>query len=136
MYGTVSEVCIKLLQQYAPKARVALIVWSDDEVMECLSGESITPEEAAEITANIDTLDSVHEYGVGQETLQVMLDNIREMDRESREVMVPVSALERVIKLAGEYIRREEVEGGEGAAKRNIPGEVRAFEQLIRIVSM
>lgn len=78
-------------------------------------GEDITPE-ADEINANISELDSVHEFGVGEETLRAMLENMRESARAEREVWVTAGTLERIATLAGEYIRREEAEGGEGAA--------------------
>ena len=71
---------------------MSLIVWTSANVSDVLDGEGITPEEADEINANISELDSVHEYGVGEETLRAMLENVRESARADREVRVAVPA--------------------------------------------
>lgn len=41
--------------------------------------------------------------------------------------------LEKVIKLAGSFIDREDIEGGEGFSERNYLLEVKAFEELRKI---
>ena len=107
---------------------MSLIVWTSANVSDVLDGEGITPEEADEINANINELDSVHEYGAGEETLRAMLENVRESARADREVRVTAGTLERIARLAGEYVRREEAEGGEGAARRHFPLELDALE--------
>ncbi|PIJ49940.1 hypothetical protein BOM23_23475, partial [Erwinia sp. OLMDLW33] len=117
-----------LLKQFAPGERMSLIVWTSANVSDVLDGEGITPEEADEINANISELDSVHEYGAGEETLRAMLENVRESARADREVRVTAGTLERIARLAGEYVRREEAEGGEGAARRHFPLELDALE--------
>ena len=134
MYGMPNELCIQLLKQFAPGERMTLIVWTSGNVSDVLDGEDITPEEADEINANISELDSVHEYGVGEETLRAMLENVRESARADREVRVTAGMLERIARLAGEYIRREEAEGGEGAARRHFPLELDALEAVRKLV--
>lgn len=130
MYGTPSELAVNLINNYPAHAKIALIVWTDDDVTECLPDENITPEEAAEITADISSLDS---YIICKETIWIKLETMRESAREMQETLVPVRALERVIRLAGEFIRREDIEDGEGAAQRLYPYEIQALEVLRKI---
>lgn len=130
MYGTVNEVCAKLRRAYSPEQNIALIVWSEEDVRETLPDADITPGEAAEIVANITSLDGVHEYGVGQETIQVMLDGIREEAEKTREMTVPAAGLALVIRLAGAFLAREDAEGGEGSGRRHYPHEAAALDKL------
>jgi len=133
MYGTPSELSEKLLKEYAVDAKISLIAWTDKEVMSCLSEYDVTPEEAASITADISLLDEVHIYGVSQETVGFMLNNIREAIRDKEQIQVPARMLEKVIKLAGSFIDREDIEGGEGFSERNYHPEVKAFKELRKI---
>lgn len=133
MYGTPSELAVKILKEYAADAKISLIAWTDDEVMDCLSGYEVTPEEAALITADISLLDEVYVLGVSRDRLCAMLEYIREGVRDKEEIRVPARMLEEVIKLAGSFIRREDIEGGEGFSERNYLLEVKAFEELRKI---
>ena len=63
----------------------------------------------------------------------VMLDNIREAIRDKEQIQVPARMLEKVIKLAGSFIDREDIEGGEGFSERNYHPEVKAFKELRKI---
>lgn len=133
MYGTPSELAVKLLKEYAADAKISLIVWTGNDVMDCLSGYEVTPEEAASLTADICLLDEVHVYGVSQDTMGAMLDNIREAVRDKEKIQVPARKLEQVMKLAGSFIDREDIKGGEGFSERNYRLEVKAFEELRKI---
>lgn len=130
MYGTPYELSTELMKNYAADSKIALIAWTAEDVSDCLSEYNVTPEEAASITADIPLLDEVHIYGVSQDTLSVMLDNMRESARDKEEIQVSVRALEKVIELARGFISREEAEGGEGSSKELYPSEVDAFNTL------
>lgn len=98
-----------------------LAVLDDDRVTEGL---------AAEILAQIECSDGHHEFGIGEGTLRVMLDNIREQDKEEREVCVP-AALERVLRVAGDFMRLDDAQGGEGSVVRLWPYENEAIKTVI-----
>ncbi|WP_099319856.1 DUF1380 family protein [Erwinia amylovora] len=132
MYGTPYELSAELMKTYTADTKIALIAWTSDNVTDCLSDYNVTPAEAASITADITLLDEVHVYGVSQDTLISMLDNIRESAREKEEIQVSVRTLEKVIELARGFISREEAEGGEGSAKNLYPREIEALETLYR----
>ncbi|PQK82553.1 DUF1380 family protein [Pantoea ananatis] len=73
MYGTVKDLCSRLLDQYWPDQRVTLIIWTEDDVLSFLGEESLTEEDAADIVSQIDGIDGLHEYGVGEDTLRELL---------------------------------------------------------------
>ncbi|MDF7662792.1 DUF1380 family protein [Erwiniaceae bacterium L1_54_6] len=123
MYGTVNALCAKLLQQYRSDELITLIVWTKEDVMAVLDDSGLTEDGAAEMLSMMDSLGGLHEYGVGEDTLRVLLDNIREQEAQTREVSVPAAALEKVLRVAGDYMRREDAEGGEGSAVRRWPYE-------------
>lgn len=130
MYGTVNALCAKLTETYTPDEPLALIVWTKWEVLACLEEYSVTEDTAARIVGLIAGLDGVHECGVGLDTLICLLENLREEEARRREITVPAAALEKVMALAGEFLRMEEIQSGEGAAQRLYPDETSAFRAL------
>lgn len=134
MYGTVNALCARLLQRHNADEMISLIIWTKEDVLAVLDDDSVTEAQAAEILAQIEGIDGHHEYGVGEETLRAMLENVRESARAEREVRVTAGTLEKIARLAGEYIRREEAEGGEGATRRQFPLELDALEAVRKLV--
>lgn len=63
-------------------------------------------------------------------TLVCILENLREEEAWHRQISVPAAALKNVLALAGEFMRLEDIQGGEGAAARNYPDEARALDAL------
>lgn len=103
------------------------IIWTKEDVLSVLDNVRITDETADEILQQIDGLDSQHEYGVSLETLQAVLDNIREEERHAREATVPAAALEIALRVAWDFMRLEDAQSGEGAAARLYPDETKAL---------
>lgn len=130
MYGTVNALCAKLTENYRPDEPMTLIVWTTEDVLACLDDDSVTEDTAARIVGLIAGLDGVHECGVGTETLICLLENLREEEARRREITVPAAALEKVMALAAEFLRMEEIQSGEGAAQRLYPDETCAFRAL------
>ncbi|MEI2684656.1 DUF1380 family protein [Erwinia aphidicola] len=92
MYGTVNALCARLLQMHNADEMISLIIWTKEDVLAVLDDDSVTEAQAAEILAQIEGIDGHHEYGVGEETLRAMLENVRESARAEREVRVTVSS--------------------------------------------
>ncbi|MDV2865608.1 DUF1380 family protein [Phytobacter ursingii] len=130
MYGTTEALCAALNEQFAPDEPLALIVWTKEDVQDCLAEYHVTEIMAARIVALIDSLDGKHVCGVGEDTLVCILENLREEEAWHNQISVPAAALKSVLALAGEFMRLEEIQGGEGAAARNYPDEARALEAL------
>ncbi|WP_256853693.1 DUF1380 family protein [Pantoea sp. Fr+CA_20] len=127
MYGTVNEICERLRQRYKSDELMTLIIWTKEDVLSVLDNVRITDETADEILQQIDGLDSQHEYGVSLETLQAVLDNIREEERHAREATVPAAALEIALRVAWDFMRLEDAQSGEGAAARLYQDETQAL---------
>ena len=121
MYGTVNALCTALTEQYAPDKPLTLIVWTKEEVMACLDDYDITEETADKMVAHIGILDGVHEAGVGRETLECLLENLRLEEARLREITVPAAALEKVMALAGGVKRLGGNQGGEGGGESLYP---------------
>ena len=83
MYGTVNEICEQLRQGYKSDELMTLIIWTKEDVRDVLDSAQITDETANEILQQIDGISDQHEYGVSLETLQAVLDNIREEERQA-----------------------------------------------------
>lgn len=130
MYGTVNALCAKLTETYTPDEPLAVIVWTKEDVMACLEEYSVTEDTAARMVGLIAGLEGVHECGVGLDTLICLLENLREEEARRREITVPAAALEKVMALAAEFLRMEDIQGGEGTAKRLYPDEDRALRAL------
>lgn len=127
MYGTVNEICEQLRQRYKSDELMTLIIWTKEDVRDVLDSAQITDETADEILQQIDGISDQHEYGVSLETLQAVLDNIREQERQAREVTVPAAALEIALRVAWDFMRLEDAQSGEGAAARLYPHETQAL---------
>ncbi|WP_367144391.1 DUF1380 family protein [Pantoea stewartii] len=127
MYGTVNEICEQLRLRYKSDELMTLIIWTKEDVRDVLDSAQITDETADEILQQIDGLDAQHEYGVSHETLQAVLDSIREEERQAREATVPAAALEIALRVAWDFMRLEDAQSGEGAAARMYPQETQAL---------
>ncbi|MFB4363015.1 DUF1380 family protein [Pantoea sp. BS_8] len=101
MYGTVKDLCSRLLKQYSPDQRVTLIIWTEDDVLSFLGEESLTEEDAADIVSQIDGLDGLHEYGVGEDTLRELLRNLHQEKAQRRTVTVSEATLATLAEAAG-----------------------------------
>lgn len=101
MYGTVKDLCSRLSEQYRPDQRVALIIWTEDDVFSFLGEESLTEEDAADIVSQIDGLDGLHEYGVGEDTLRELLRNLQHEKAQRRTVTVSEATLATLADAAG-----------------------------------
>ena len=127
MYGTVNELCARLLQRYKSDELMTLIVWTKEDVLAVLDDESVTEETAADIVQQISGLDAQHDYGVSLETLQAVLENIREEEKQARVATVPAAALETAIRVAWDFMRLEDAQNGEGASALRFPAETAAL---------
>ncbi|WP_353614495.1 DUF1380 family protein [Mangrovibacter phragmitis] len=127
MYGTVNDICEQLHQRYKSDELMTLIIWTKEDVLSVLDNARITDETADEILQQIDGLDSQHEYGVSLETLQAVLDNIGEEEKQAREATVPAAALEIALRVAWDFMRLEDAQSGKGAAARLYPHETQAL---------
>ncbi|WP_261642979.1 DUF1380 domain-containing protein [Erwinia mallotivora] len=130
MYGTVKELCERLLADFPADEKIDLIVWTLADVREFLSDMKPTDDEAGCVLACLEQLDAVHECGVSTITLTEMLENLREEERRNRQVSVSVSVLARVIEMAEKMIEVVEAGGGEGAAGRMYPFSVEAINNI------
>lgn len=130
MYGTVNALCAKLLQNYGPGELVFLIVWTKEDVLAVLDDDSVTEAQAAELLSMAESLDGHHEYGFGEDTLRVMLDNLRENERQAQEISVPHAALEKVLCVAADFMRLTDAGHGEGSAERLYPAEHAAIRRV------
>lgn len=130
MYGTVNELCARLLQRYKSDELMTLIVWTKEDVLAVLDDESVTEETAADIVQQISGLDAQHDYGVSMETLQAVLENIREEEKQARVATVPAAALESALKVAWDFMRLEDAQNGEGASAHRFPAETAALSRI------
>lgn len=127
MYGTVNELCARLLQRYKSDELMTLIIWTKEDVRAVLDDESVTEETAADIVQQISGLDAQHDYGVSLETLQAVLEGIREEEKQARVATVPAAALETAIRVAWDFMRLEDAQNGAGASARRFPAETAAL---------
>ncbi|MGC0946859.1 DUF1380 family protein [Pantoea agglomerans] len=127
MYGTVNALCARLMQRYKSDELMTLIIWTKEDVLAVLDDESVTEETAAEIVQQISGLDAQHDYGVSLETLQAVLENIREEEKQARMATVPAAALETALRVAWDFMRLEDAQNGEGASARRFPAETAAL---------
>lgn len=127
MYGTVNEICEQLRLRYKSDELMTLIIWTKEDVRDVLDSAQITDETADEILQQIDGISDQHEYGVSLETLQAVLDNIREEERQAREVTVPAAALEIALRVAWDFMRLKDAQSGEGRPRGCIRTKHRRF---------
>lgn len=130
MYGTVKELCAELQRNNPANEKMTLIVWSEENVRFYAEDMALTSSEATEIVRQIDSLDCLYEYGIGMSTIQELVNNLREEQEQARLATVPAAALGKALRLAGEFLRLADTEGGEGAAARLYRDEIAAIEQV------
>lgn len=130
MYGTVNELCARLMAEYPQDEDIMLIVWTTADVLDVLRHENITEAMAVRILAGVDGMEGQHEAGVGLETLQCFREALEEEDAWQREITVPAAALQKVMALAGEFLRLTDTESGEGAAQRLYREEADALQRV------
>lgn len=130
MYGTVKDLCAGLMGEHPAGEKMTLIVWSEETVRNYAEDMVLTSSEAAEVVRQIDYEDGLYEYGIGMSTIQELVNNLREEEEQARQVTVPAAALGKALRLAGEFLRLTDIEGGEGAAARLFRDEIAAIEQV------
>lgn len=132
MYGTVNEICVELLQSWVPETRMALLVWTEDDVKSVTESYKTTPVEAVRVLEEISLFEDHHRTGVGMNTAQEILCRLREEDGKERSVTVPENALRMIMQLAGAEMERISVcaEEGGGDAALTLAEENEACAQL------
>lgn len=91
----------------------------------------ITEKEAGRVLEYIAEDGDHRRYGIGRDSVRDLLANLREEDELAREVTVSAAALAQVLRVAGDYMRLEDVQGGEGTAKRLWPQENEAIRTVM-----
>ncbi|HBH6890660.1 TPA: DUF1380 family protein [Serratia marcescens] len=131
MHGNVKEVCTHLIESFGEDCLVAVLVWTLEDVLDSAECMDITEKEAGRVLEYIAEDGDHHRYGIGREEVRDMLANLREEEAQTREVTVSATALAQVLRVAGDYMRLEDVQGGEGAAKRLWPQEHEAIRAMM-----
>ncbi|WP_277269590.1 DUF1380 family protein [Pantoea septica] len=130
MYGKINTLCARLLQQHRPYELITLIVWTKEDVLAVLDDEDLTEDDAAEILSQIGDLDGLHDSGIGEDTLRVIWENMREREAQAREALIPAEALKTVIRLAARFLQIQEAKDGTGSGQLNYPFETLALEKV------
>ena len=78
----------------------------------------------------ISGLDAQHDYGVSLETLQAVLENIREEEEQARLATVPAAALKTALKVAWDFMRLADAQNGEGTSAQLYPLETAALFKI------
>lgn len=116
MHGSVIDICKNLADDFGPEESVAVLVWTKADVMDCGECMKITEDEAGRVLSAIGDEGYHFEYGVGQDRVREMLNNLRDEEELAREVSVSAAALEQVLRVAWGFMRLEDAQGGEGYA--------------------
>jgi len=131
MYGNVKEVCAHLIESFGEDNQVAVLVWTQEDVLDSAECMDITEKEAGKVLEFIAEAGDHRRYGIGRDEVRDMLTNLREEEAQAREVTVSATALAQVLRVAGDYMRLEDVQGGEGTAKRLWPQEHEAIRAMM-----
>lgn len=131
MHGNVKEVCTHLMESFGEDCPVAVLVWTLEDVRDSAECMDITEKEAGRVLEYIAEDGDHRRYGIGREEVRDMLGNLREEEAQTRDVTVPATALAQVLRVAGDYMRLEDVQGGEGMAKRRWPQENEAIRTVM-----
>lgn len=131
MYGNVKEVCAHLIESFGEDNQVAVLVWTQEDVLDSAGCMDITEKEAGRVLEFIAEAGDHRRYGIGRDEVRDMLTNLREEEAQAREVTVSATALAQVLRVAGDYMRIEDVQGGEGTAKRVWPQENEAIRTVM-----
>ncbi|QXD01261.1 DUF1380 family protein [Klebsiella sp. PL-2018] len=116
MYGTVSEICIELLKQHENHEKMAIITWTEEDVLEAGAEYNPTAAEAERVLQAIGEADCdiLYRYGISQEFVTGELRQIA-AERAPRHIGIPeneLRALLPAIRTGLDYIDDES-----GAAK-------------------
>jgi uncharacterized protein with von Willebrand factor type A (vWA) domain len=90
----------------------------------------ITEDEAGRVLSAIGDEGYHFEYGVGQDRVREMLNNLRDEEEQAREVSVSAAALEQVLRVAWGFMRVEDAQGGEGYAANLWQSEHEALRKV------
>lgn len=131
MHGNLKEVCIHLMESFGEDNPVAVLVWTLEDVMDSAECMDITEKEAGRVLEFIAEDGDHRRYGIGRDEVRDMLTNLREDEAQAREVTVSASALAQVLRVAGDFMRLEDAQGGEGAAVRLWPEEHEAIRKVM-----
>ncbi|MBZ6391791.1 MAG: DUF1380 domain-containing protein [Pantoea dispersa] len=131
MYGNVKVVCTHLIESFGEDCPVAVLVWTLEDVLDSAECMDVTEDEAGRVLEYIAEDGDHRRYGIGREEGRDMLANLREEEAQPREVTVSAPALAQVLRVAGDYMRLEDVQGGEGKAKRLWPQEHEAIRAMM-----
>ncbi|MGK3116339.1 hypothetical protein [Candidatus Pantoea formicae] len=131
MHGNVKEVCTHLMASFGEDSPVAVLVWTLEDVMDSAECMDITEKEADRVLEFIAEDGDHRRYGIGRDEVRDMLTHLREEEAQAREVTVSASALAQVLRVAGDYMRLEDAQGGEGTAVRLWPEEHEAIRTVI-----
>ncbi|WP_414057579.1 hypothetical protein [Pantoea dispersa] len=131
MYGNAKEVCAHLIESFGEDNQVAVLVWTQEDVLDSAECMDITEKEAGKVLEFIAEAGDHRRYGIGRDEVRDMLTNLREEEAQAREVTVSATALAQVLRVAGDYMRLEDVQGGEGKAKRLWPQEHEAIRAMM-----
>jgi len=131
MHGNVKEVCTHLLESFGEDSPVAVLVWTLEDVLESAECMDITEKEAGRVLEFIAEDGGHRRYGIGRDEIRDMLTNLREEEALAREVTVSASALAQVLRVANDYMRLEDAQGGEGTAVRLWPEKHEAIRTVI-----
>ena len=131
MHGNVREVCTHLMESFKEEGPVAVLVWTLEDVMFSAECMDITEKEAGRVLQCIaEDGDHHSRYGIGRDEVRDMLTNLREEETQSREVTVSAAALAHVLRVAGDYMRLEDAQGGEGHSRVLWPQECEAIRRV------
>lgn len=131
MHGNVKEVCSHLMDSFGENSQVAVLVWTLGDVLDSAECMDITEIEAGRVLEFIAEDGDHRRYGIGRDEVRDMLTNLREEEALARKVTVSATMLAQVLRVAGDYMRLEDAQGGEGTAVRLWPQENEAIRTLM-----
>ncbi|EDI3547525.1 hypothetical protein CDZ61_21290 [Salmonella enterica subsp. enterica serovar Enteritidis] len=135
MHGNVNEICARLLDSFEPQQRISLLIWTAEDVHDCTSDMSLTDDEAEAVLAEIAECSTHSRYGVGKDTVWSLAKQVREDAARDRKIEVNAEALQKVVSLAAQFVRLEEIQSGEGAARRLYPQESEALDCITQAIN-
>ena len=131
MHDNVKEVCTHLIESFGEDSPVAVLVWTLEDVLDSAECMDITEKEASRVLEFIAEDGDHRRYGIGRDEVRDMLNNLRDEEEQAREVSVPVVALTQVLRVAGDFMRLEDAQNGEGNAKRFFPQELESIRKVM-----
>lgn len=131
MHGNVKEVCTHLMGSFGEDCPVAVLVWTLEDVLDSAECMYITEKEAGRVLEYIAEYGDHRRYGIGRQEVRDMLAHLREEEAQEREVTVSATALVQVLRVAGDFMRLDDAQGGEGSALRLWPHENAAIKKML-----